>query len=530
MDLAGGRTAVDETEARRGTGIDAPPTAVAAPVETRTTNRLKASIVDLTFLIWAVATPVALGGQLLNSDGDAARHLAMGEHLLQHGWIERDVFSFTKASEPLVAYEWLSQIVYALFHRLGGIAGVAICGGLMIATAYALLVLFLRRRGVDPLLAYLTGIAAAVLGSVHWLARPHLFTYVALALLLFLIESDRRRVAWLFAPLFLIWANLHPGFVIGFMILVVYVLGELVEAWRAGGDSSDERGKWLARARLHASAIVIGLAATLINPHGWTLHRHVASLLGNRYLIDVTSEFMSPSFHMLHGKVFLVMLLMIVTALVLHRERLSFPHLFLLLFMLASALFAQRNIPLFGLVILPALALELDGSWRRLNLRVLNHVRRVFREGEALGAPGLWIAPVALSMLLLAWNHGRVLGVPAVKDSFDPARFPVEAVSFARQAGIGGRVYHELTWGGYILFAWPGQKIFIDGLTDFFGEDLVKDYIKIAAVEPDWDRALDAYDISVALIPVKGALAYALEHDGWERVYRDRTAVILRRR
>ncbi|MGH7552208.1 MAG: hypothetical protein ACREMQ_04185, partial [Longimicrobiales bacterium] len=215
--------------------------------------------------------------------------------------------------------------------------------------------------------------------------------------------------------------------------------------------------------------------------------------------------------------------------LALRRERLSFPHLFLLLFTLASALFAQRNIPLFGLVTLPVLALEFDGAWRRLSARGLDHVRRVFQEGEALASPGLWVGPFALPMLLLAWNHGIVGGVQAVGDGFDPKVMPVEAVAYAKEAGIDGRMYHELTWGGYILYAWPEQKIFIDGLTDFFGEELVKDYLKILVVDPEWDKELDEYDISVAMIPARGALAYALQREGWQKLYGDSTAVILRR-
>ncbi|MGH7552810.1 MAG: hypothetical protein ACREMQ_07250, partial [Longimicrobiales bacterium] len=122
MDLVAESTGVDRGARETAEGE------VVSPSQsgTRTTNRLKASIVDLTFLIWAVAAPVAFSGRMLNSDGDLARHIAMGEHMLRFGRIERDVFSFTKAGETFVAYEWLSQVLYALFHRLGGVAGVAI--------------------------------------------------------------------------------------------------------------------------------------------------------------------------------------------------------------------------------------------------------------------------------------------------------------------------------------------------------------------------------------------------------------------
>lgn len=495
---------------------------------------LKASMVDLTFGIWAIAVPTAFSGRLVNGDGDMPRHVAMGDHMLRVGWIRQDLFSFTKSGEPFLAYEWGSQITYALFHRIGGIAGVAIGAGLVIAAAYALIVLFLRRRGVDPLLGYLVGLTAAALGTIHWLARPHLFTLVGIALLLFLIEPARPRDGpgarfhwqrtWLFAPLFIVWANVHPGFIIGFAILALYLAGDLVEAW-IGTD----RQQWLDRAKYHASGIGIGLAASLVNPHTIRLHAHILSLLGNSYLIDRTGEFRSPDFHLVHGTLFLLVIGATLTALALSGRRLPFPRLLLLLFMLASALFARRNIPLFGLVVLPVLALELDGAWRRLSLRGFNHVRRVFQENEALAAPGRWFGAFVAIMILLALGGGRIGGFQVVPNEFDEDIFPIHAVSWARQAGIDGRIYHAFTWGGYFLYAWPGQKIFIDGMTDFFGEELTRDYVTIARVQPGWDRKLDEHDITIAMIPANGPLAYALERDGWHELYSDGTAVILRR-
>lgn len=495
---------------------------------------LRASIVDLTFGIWAVAVPTVFSDRLVNGDGDMPRHVTMGEHMLRSGWIERDPFSFTKEGEPFLAYEWASQILYALFHRLGGIAGVAIGAGLVIASAYALTVLFLRRHRVDPLLAYLIGMTAAVLGSVHWLARPHLFTLVGIALLLFLVEPPgsrdgvgapfgRRRV-WLFAPLFIVWPNLHPGFIIGFAILAIYLAGDLVEAW-----SGTDRPLWLGRAKYHTAGLGIGLAASLVNPQTIQLHTHIVSLLGNSYLIDRTGEFTSPDFHVLHGKLFLLVIAAIVGVLALSARRLSTPRLFLLLFMLASALFARRNIPLFGLAVLPVLALELDAAWRNLSVRGFNHVRRVFHEGESVAAPGRWFGAFAVMMILLAAGNGRIGGFQAVPRAFDVDVFPVEAVDWAKRAGINGRVYHAFTWGGYFLYAWPGQKIFIDGLTDFFGESLTRDYLAISRLEHGWDRKLDAYEITLAVIPTDGALAYALARGGWRELYRDDTAVILQR-
>ena len=43
---------------------------------------VRPSLFDIIFIIWAVVVPVGFGYRLLNSDGDLARHLRLGEMML----------------------------------------------------------------------------------------------------------------------------------------------------------------------------------------------------------------------------------------------------------------------------------------------------------------------------------------------------------------------------------------------------------------------------------------------------------------
>ena len=101
----------------------------------------------LAFVIFGFQEP------LLNSDGDLARHLRHGEWMLQHHHlITADPFSYTRGGPPFVAFEYGSQLAYALAHRVGGLAAVTVLAALLIAAAYALITRFMLRRGVEPLL------------------------------------------------------------------------------------------------------------------------------------------------------------------------------------------------------------------------------------------------------------------------------------------------------------------------------------------------------------------------------------------
>src|SRR5881397_391557 len=139
------------------------------------TRRLQPSLFDFVFVLWVTVIPIALGNRLLSTDGDLPRHLRLGEWMIENrAMLTTDNFSFTRGGQPFVAFEWGSEVIYAAVHRLGGLAGVAVLAGMLLALTYALLVRFLLSHKVEPLLAYLTVMASALLGASHWVARPHL--------------------------------------------------------------------------------------------------------------------------------------------------------------------------------------------------------------------------------------------------------------------------------------------------------------------------------------------------------------------
>ena len=215
--------------------------------------------------------------------------------ILQQGHLPHtDTFSFTMAGKPFIAFEWGSEAVFALAYRVAGLPGVAVLAGLVLALTYALVARFLIRRGGDPLLAYFVSMAAAVLSAAHWLARPHLFTMLAVVLLLELLERPGRRRA-----LALLRAVRGLGQSARRVLLRLRHDRDLprrraAEGWLADGE---RRAEWFARARHHAAALGLALVASLVNPNGWRNLAHVAGFFGNSAILRQTQEFMSPDFH-----------------------------------------------------------------------------------------------------------------------------------------------------------------------------------------------------------------------------------------
>ena len=463
---------------------------------------------------------------LLNRDGDLPRHIAVGKVMLEsHGLMREDFFSHTAYGQPFLAYEWLSQLIFATAYEFGGLDAVAVLAAVVIAFSYALIAGFLIRRGVPMDLVILTTGLAALLGMTHWAARPHAFSFAATAILLRLLEPGPTRRLLMFVPLFVVWANLHPGFLFGLGILGVMMVGDLLEArW-----SVDHRLAWWSAARYHGSALGLGGAATLLNPYGIGLHLHSLGHLGNAEMMQATAEFVSPDFHSPIGLVFLAVLILVLAAVGLRRSRLEAPTLLVFLVTVALSLRSWRYIALFGLVTLPLLALALVNDCERWVPRVLREPGRALAAGDRLARRG----GVALALIgILVWavlpggGHTRQY----IATEFDADVFPANAVKFARDSKVSGRLYNDYKWGGYLTLAWPEQRVFIDGLADFYGNRIFRDYLNVARLEPGWRGVLDEWTIDLVLVPADSRVAHELAGEAaWHEMYRDPVAVLLQR-
>jgi hypothetical protein len=484
---------------------------------TRRRSWLLPAPADIVFGLTLLSAAVLRGWQMINTDGDLGRHLRVGREILAHGLFYTDRFSWTMQGQPFVPYEWGSEVLFALARRAAGLPGVVVMTAIVIAASYLCLMLLLQRLGVDPLLAFVTSVAAAILGAPHWLARPHVWSLASVVGVVALLESsvvshrpssdrgpttDSRRLL-LTLLLFAAWANMHGGFLFGLVLIGFYIVGDgiaLVLERRAEDRVALVR---------HASLLGVALLGSCTNPVGPRILTHVMGYLGKAWLVDMTVEYRSPDFHGAYGREFLVALTLAILALALVRRRMAWPQLVAFLGTTAFALHSMRNIPLWALTALPIVALHAHSAWESATIRPLATARHAFAEGAGMARSGLWSAVAVALLVGLAMGGGRVGGDQLLPTGFDPGVFPVRVVERARAAGITGRIFNELAWGGYILNVWPEQRVFIDGQTDFYGEPLSQLYASVRAAMPHWEQRLDSMDVRYVLLPAEAPLSSA---------------------
>lgn len=479
-------------------------------------ERALPSLPDVVFLAGALVTAMGGGRQLLHGDGDLASHIRIGEWILENRALpSTHPFSITMAEEPFLAHSWLGEVLLAGVHSASGLAGVLALAAVLVSAAFTLQFRYLVRNGTAPAVALLAAGTAFVAASVHWVARAHLFTWLAVVLLFLLLEQhatkppgsgDRPRLAAL-AGLFVLWTNLHGGFLLGIMVIVVYLGAAIMESLGRG-----QRRPWLDPAvRRFAAVLALAGAASVVNPMGPRLHLAVVGHLADASVISPVNEFMSPDFHRSGPRVFLLLLLGSLAALGLSRTAMPLRHVGLVLLTAAQALYAMRNIPYFALLAVPPVVLLMTGSWPVLRSRITAGGpawRRATRWPHWLSAATLAVFAAA------AFDGGRIAGATLLDNRFSLRHFPVEAVERARAGGLHGRVYATMTWAGYVLYAWPGQPVYVDGLA--YTGPVISEYLAIRDASPGWRAALRSRDIDVVLVEPRTRLARALHHEpGW---------------
>src|SRR6187399_2377454 len=74
------------------------------------------------------------GAQGLLRDSDTGWHVLNGETILSTATLPRfDSFSYTRGDEPWFSWEWMSDVVFGVAHRISGLSGVALVAGFAIA-------------------------------------------------------------------------------------------------------------------------------------------------------------------------------------------------------------------------------------------------------------------------------------------------------------------------------------------------------------------------------------------------------------
>jgi len=485
------------------------------------------AVLLLLIFIMAARTPL---------DSDMWWHLRAGEET----WINKEVysedtFSFTRDGDPWLNHSWLSQVIMYLLYYAGSYRALTIWVGICAAASISLV--YFQMEG-HKIIRMMTGVLAGIVASVVWSPRPQIMSLVlfaAVSYLVYLYKWKKINRLWLLPLMFILWSNLHGGYVLGIILIGAVIGGEIINKMQV--DNNPEYLSW-GEIRILGIWILVCLLAVLINPFGLGMWKIPFNTVGVESLQNLISEWASPDFHQFYQQPMLWMLFGVMAAIGLSKRRIDGSDLASLIVFGWGALIARRNFGPFALVVAPILTRHLVPVLEEFKTVIedkfssMQGLSSSISESNQKIKPGSRYAVNFIFLVLLS-----VIAIWKIYDVTDPsfveqnerAEFPLEAVEFIMGTNETGRIFNEYNWGGYLIWNLRDFTVFVDGRTDLFGDEIIGEWIEIINAENNWQEKLDQWEIDYILIRPDRSLA-SVAAETWKTLINSEELILLERK
>jgi hypothetical protein len=457
------------------------------------------------------------------TDPDVGWHLRTGQLIVQrHAVFHTDTYSFTRFGQPWVDHEWLSQVLMFGVYWLAGYGGLIVVFGAVTAAAFFLI--FLRSPG-RPYVAGVFTLLGAFASAPSWGVRPQMLTLLLASVLLLILEHsyERPKILWWTPPLMLLWVNLHAGYALGLALMVLFLVGDALDAACGFSFSYSLR----VRLRTLGLAIVACAAVVPLNPYGAAMYAYPLETLRSRAMQSYIGEWFSPDFHQPRYLPTLLLMLATIALPALSPRRLRPREILLLTVTTYAALRSVRHIPIYALVAVPILS-AMALAW----LQERGSAQALMAKQTSVTPVKAWLNAALLAGFLV-FLVVRARYVTHREAEAEAKEFPAAAVSFIAAQRPPAPMLNHYNWGGYFIWRlYPEYRVYIDGRADLYGDAFMEDLATTYYMKGDsWRSPFEKWGIRTVALPPDAPVVAALRAlPEWETIYSDNQAVVLTRK
>jgi len=439
-------------------------------------------------------------------------HLRTGDLLLKGIFPTQDIFSFTAFGNPWILHEWGSEVLFTLAYKGMGFSGLIILKSFVFALTFGLAFKMMLRKNINILVCFMFTLILMVGSAGSWTVRPHMFTGLFLVMLFYIyieFKHHKNQKALRFLPLiFLLWINLHGGFIIGFMFLGICIVAELINIFI---QYDKEKSLSFYECKIFIIYTLISFAACFINPNTYEGVLYPLIYLGNQMDSHLISEWNPPTIR--SNVQFFIMVFFIITGLLFNKKKLLLYEIFLILVFVFFAFSAKRHVSIFTLVAIPIVA----PLWQNI---IFAGYERIFHiVTDCLKLPLQKISDyfnsrsssfslkeeqlkyhtililVIFFLILLYGFKGEKFNIGVNK-----SLYPIEIVGYIKSNNIKGNMFNQYAWGGFLIWSLPDRKVFIDGRMDVYKKEISDQYLTIIDLKEGWEDVLKKYSIEYIVV------------------------------
>jgi hypothetical protein len=454
-------------------------------------------------------------------------HLKTGEIIFNnHSIPTTNIYAWTLPSnQPYYYAAWLTELLFYLLYRLGNISLLEFVRTLLIAIAMWMIACEAHRRSgswrISALVLAFLGLMITnnlLVRTQMWAWIPFVITYIVLK------RYAEGRLNWpwlLLCPLSMVfWVNVHGSFILGLMLVGAFFVGEAIRKLLKLENSLN----WVQLGYIGGIGLLSGLAS-LVNPRFTGILSYTLNMLTNPPSQQLIEEWQSPSLQGLSNIVFYASILVFILVFAYTKYRPTPSEIILLAGFLWLAWSGQRYVIWYGIVSMPLLARLITDlpiktptfvsqkNWLNLALAIL------------IFTPVLAVQPWFVENIPLPPQYWQqVLRGSAAGPLLDTAT-PVTAADYLK-THPGGHLFNEMGYGSYLIWAVPGQGVFVDPRVELYPYDQWIDYIHITN-GTNYDQLLAKYGVDRILLDKKlqPSLSASLTNDPrWTLEYEDQYA------
>lgn len=433
-------------------------------------------------------------------DADFFWHLKTGEWIWQNGQLPtEDPFSYTMQGHQssreyfiLTSY-WLSQMIYHIFYYAGEMQGLVILR--FITAGILLFTIFKLKEGDSILYLGLLMIFSFLFFEGYPIERPQVFSFLFFGLLLILLRkirhgtqpSSKRAVYFMLPLVMLVWANMHAGFLVGQVTIILYIVIDGIK-FISPYLKPIKKEAYKRLLITGVSAIVLSLA----NPNTYHVlselisQPHTLTLYNTEYYSTVQTFRIYNDYSMI---LYWFIVFLTIAGFIIHIKEIDITELVLLACLGFVSFTTVRYVPFFMIASLPV-------------------VGRYFSEGRLLKLSRVLVCIISIfTGMFFVWDERMNLNNITSSKWVDSNSFPADAAEFIIANDLKGNMYNHFNWGGYLIWKLaPERKVFTDGrgLSEYiFMESRLIDsaYTKGFSIPPVWKSKLKAYSVNYIIIP-----------------------------
>jgi len=499
-------------------------------VFTNTVSKHKNFLLGLVYLSFFIV--YFLEGLLL-LDPDFGWHLRFGQIVLAKGIIYKDLFSYTMPSYNFIDHEWLSDVLLALFYPIIGKVGFSLIFASILSISLMIQARIVRNRWV--LIPFsLSGMSLFSVAGI----RPQLFSILFFSIIISLVlnKTNYEKYKYAVPLLFLVWANLHGGFLVGIFVLLLFILFKFIKS-----------KKIIIR---DLSILLISIIATFINPYGLNLWKEIlvsATDVSLRFRIE---EWM-PSFLFLNYA-FIILSVLSVFMFIKYFKRFNHLEKILFIILFFFAMSSYRNIYFFIPIAIVAIAKGFEFFYKDLFIYPFGRERLII------------VSKIVTAFCFLLFILNVVSMIFSIYSQGGPIFYPQNASFFLNTHNSKGQIFSTYNWGGYLIWKVPNKKVFVDGRMPSWknknapleeSKDAFLEWGEVTSGQIPLEKEIKKYNIDTFLLPANfskvnknsetinnlmfkilniksydgTALANQLKELGFTKIYKDSIAVIYRK-